>query len=421
MKVLVVGGGGREHAIVWRVIQSPLVTEIYCAPGNAGTALMAHNVAIDAHQVDRLQAFAVERGIDLTIIGPEAPLISGLADGLRRAGRLAFGPGAAGARLEGSKAWAKELLQKYDIPCARSAAFRDPRAAKEYVLNQPVPVVVKADGLAQGKGVTVAQTHEEALAAIREAMEQRVFGEAGDAVVVEECLTGPEVSALAFTDGETVVPMVPACDYKRVFDGDLGPNTGGMGSYSPPGFVDAALQERIVTTILRPTVAALAAEGIPYRGVLYAGLMLTADGPKVLEFNARFGDPETQVILPRLRTDLVQICLEVARGRLGEISVDWDERAACAVVLAAGGYPGSYPKGQQITGIDDLDEGVYAFHAGTALSGGKFVTAGGRVLALVGTGGDVAEARAMVYANTDRVRFDGVHYRRDIGAREVRV
>ena len=421
MKVLVVGGGGREHAIVWRVIQSPLVKEIYCAPGNAGTALMAHNVPIEADKVERLQAFAVEHGIDLTIIGPEAPLIAGLADRLRRAGRLVFGPDAAAARLEGSKAWAKELLQKYGIPCARSVTFHNAAAAKEYVLGQPVPVVVKADGLALGKGVTVAQTHEEALAAIRAAMEQRVFGEAGDTILIEECLSGLEVSALAFTDGETVVPMVPACDYKRVYDGDLGPNTGGMGSYSPPGFVDAELQERILKTILQPTVAALAAEGISYKGVLYAGLMLTDAGPKVLEFNARFGDPETQVILPRLKTDLVEICLEVARGRLGEIKVEWDEQAALGVVLASGGYPGNYAKGHWITGLDELDEGIYAFHAGTALSDGKFVTAGGRVLALVGMGRDVPEARARVYANTERVKFEGVHYRRDIGAREVRV
>ncbi|MHB1132740.1 MAG: phosphoribosylamine--glycine ligase [Chloroflexota bacterium] len=419
MKVLVVGNGGREHAIVWRVIQSPLVDTIYCAPGNAGTALMAHNVPIPADQVDRLLTFALENEIDLTIVGPEAPLIAGLADRLRATGRLVFGPGAAGARLEGSKAWTKALLQKYAIPCAHSESFTDPRAAADYVRRQPLPVVVKADGQALGKGVTVAQTHEEALAALRDAMESKIFGAAGETVVVEECLRGPEVSALAFTDGETLVPMVPACDYKRVYDGDLGPNTGGMGSYSPPGFVDEALAGEIRRTILEPTVAALRSEGIPYQGVLYAGIMLTADGPKVLEYNARFGDPETQVILPRLRSDLVEILLETARGRLAAAPVAWDEGAACGVVLAAGGYPGQYAKGLPITGLDELDDGILAFHAGTRLVEGKFVTNGGRVLALVGTGANVAAARARVYANVERVRFEGVQYRRDIGAREV--
>jgi phosphoribosylamine---glycine ligase len=420
VKVLVVGGGGREHAIVWSLIQSPLVSQIFCAPGNAGIGLMAHNVPLEANQTDQLVTFALENGIDLTIVGPEAPLIDGLADRLRRAGKLVFGPGAAAARLEGSKAWAKDLMQKYGIPCARSQTFGDLAQARDYVLSQPLPVVVKADGLAQGKGVTVAQSHAEALAALSAAMERRVFGAAGDSVVIEECLSGPEVSALAFADGQTIVPMVPACDYKRVDDGDEGPNTGGMGSYSPPGFVDASLWETIRRTILEPTLAALRAEGIDYRGVLYAGLMLTAAGPKVLEYNVRFGDPETQVILPRLRSDLFAICLEVARGRLDAIAVDWDEAAACGVVLASGGYPVSYAKGYVIEGLDGLDEGILAFHAGTSLVKGRFVTAGGRVLALVARGQDIAAARAKVYANVERVRFTGVHFRQDIGAREVR-
>lgn len=419
MKVLVVGGGGREHAIVWRLIQSPLVSQIFCAPGNAGIGLMAHNVPLAASQIDKLVTFALDNGIDLTIVGPEAPLIGGLADRLRRAGKLVFGPVAAAARLEGSKAWAKDLMQRYGIPCARSRTFDDAARAKDYVLSQALPIVVKADGLAQGKGVTVAQTQEEALAAVSAAMESRVFGAAGDSVVIEECLSGLEVSALAFTDGQTVVPMVPACDYKRVDDGDEGPNTGGMGSYSPPGFVGAALQDTIKRTILEPTVAALKAEGIDYRGVLYAGLMLTEDGPKVLEYNVRFGDPETQVILPRLRSDLFEVCLEVARGRLDAVTVEWDDAAACGVVLASGGYPDGYAKGCTIEGLDELDDGILAFHAGTALAKGRFVTAGGRVLALVARGADIGAARAKVYANVGRVQFRGVHYRKDIGAREV--
>ncbi|MDA8218971.1 MAG: phosphoribosylamine--glycine ligase [Dehalococcoidales bacterium] len=420
MKVLVVGSGAREHAIVWRVVQNESVEEVYCAPGNGGTALMAHNVDVSATDADGLLSLATERGIDLVIIGPETPLIAGVADQLRSAGFVVFGPSAEAARLEGSKAWAKELMQKYGIPCARSVTFDSPAEAKEYIRGQSMPIVVKADGEAAGKGVTVAMTHEEAISAVTAAMEERVFGKAGDVVVVEECLSGPEVSALAFTDGKTVVPMVPSCDYKRVYDGDEGPNTGGMGAYSPPGFVDAAMQERILRTILEPTVAALAAEGIVYQGVLYAGLMMTAEGPKVLEYNVRFGDPETQAVLPRLKTDLVDIALAVAHGRLAEIAVEWDERATCGVVLASGGYPGPYSKGLPITGLERLDDGIRAFHAGTAVANGGFVTAGGRVLTLVAMGRDMAEARQKVYANAERVSFPGRHYRRDIAAREVR-
>jgi len=419
MRVLIVGGGGREHAILWHVRRSPLVDEVFCAPGNAGTAQLARNVPIPAHDADGLLGFAVAQGIDLTIVGPESPLIAGLADRFREQGLRVFGPSAAAARLEGSKAWAKSVMQKYGIPCARSVTFDSARAAKDYVLAQPVPVVVKADGEALGKGVTVAQTHAEALAAITAAMEERVFGAAGERVVIEECLRGPEVSALAFSDGCTVVPMVPACDYKRVYDGDEGPNTGGMGGYSPPGFVGAAFQDTVLRTILQPTVAALAAEGVTYQGVLYAGLMLTEDGPKVLEFNCRFGDPETQVILPRLKSDLVAIALAVAEGRLAEVPVEWDERVTCGVVLASGGYPGPIRKGLPIEGLDRLDDGILAFHAGTMLAEGRVVTSGGRVLALVALGRDLAAARTAVYANVDRVTFAGRHYRRDIAAREV--
>ncbi len=420
MRVLIVGGGAREHAILWRVMQSPRVEHVFCAPGNAGTGMIARNVPIQADEIDRLLTFAKEEGIDLTVVGPEGPLIAGLADQFRAHGLLVFGPNADAARLEGSKAWAKTILQQYGIPCARSVNFSSAAEAKKYVLSQPVPIVIKADGQALGKGVTVAKTHEEALAAISAMMEERIFGPAGDTVVVEECLSGLEVSLLAFTDGRTVVPMVPACDYKRVFDGDEGPNTGGMGAYSPPSFVDDGFVQEVKRTILEPVVAALDVEGAPYQGVLYAGLMVTPEGPKVLEFNARFGDPETQVILPRLKTDLVEIMLAVAEERLAGLRVEWNERAACGVVLASAGYPGAYTKGHTIRGLDSLDEGILPFHAGTAMAGSRVVTAGGRVLTLVALGRDVAEARSKVYANVERVQFEGRHYRTDIAAREVR-
>lgn len=419
VNVLIVGGGGREHAILWRIVDSPLVDNVYCAPGNAGTGLMARNLDLDLNDLSGLLAAVGELNIRLVVIGPEGPLIAGLADRVREMGVLAFGPGAAGARLEGSKAWAKELMFKYGIPCAGGLSFTSSADARAYVLSLPPPVVVKADGEALGKGVSVANSHDEALDAITRIMDDRIFGKAGDRVVIEECLVGPEVSALAFTDGETVVPMVPACDYKRIFEGDRGPNTGGMGGYSPPSFVDAAMRERILDTILKPTVAALAAEGVPYRGVLYAGLMLTAEGPKALEFNARFGDPETQIVLPRLKTDLMEVLLGVALGDLADVVVEWYDNASCGVVLASAGYPGEIVKGMPISGLDDLDDGILAFHAGTAFRGRELVTNGGRVLCLVATERDLAEARHAVYANVDKVRFHGKQYRSDIGAKEV--
>lgn len=420
MKVLVVGGGSREHALVWRAVQSPLVSETYCAPGNAGTGLMARNVPIPANDVRGLAAFVETERIDLTIVGPETPLIAGLADAIRERGRRVFGPVAEAARLEGSKVWTKDLLQRHGIPCARSEHFGDPRAAAAYVEGLEPPIVVKADGEAGGKGVVVAQSRAEARDAIENMMVRRAFGRSGERVVIEEYLSGVEVSALAFTDGLKVVPMVPACDYKRIYDGDQGPNTGGMGAYSPPGFVDEALRERILKTILEPTVTALAKEGVTYRGVLYAGLMLTPEGPKVLEYNARFGDPETQVILPRLKSDLIAIALAVADGRLSDVEVEWDERAACGVVLASAGYPGEIVKGFEVVGLDRLDAGLLPFHGGTAWVDGKVITTGGRVLTLVALGKDVAEARERVYANVDRIQFTGRQYRSDIALREVK-
>jgi phosphoribosylamine---glycine ligase len=363
---------------------------------------------------------ALDTGIDLTIVGPESPLILGLADRLSAAGLRVFGPSAAAARLEGSKAWAKALLQEHGIPCAKSATFDSAAEAKEYILSQPTPIVVKADGEALGKGVVVAQNHDEALAAVAMMMEQRAFGAAGDRVVVEECLRGPEVSALAFVDGATVVPMVPACDYKRIFDGDLGPNTGGMGSYSPPSFVDAPLWEDIRDSILQPTADAMVKLGCPYRGVMYAGVMVTEDGPKALEFNARFGDPETQVILPLLKSDLVEVALAVAEGRLANTPVEWHDGATCGVVLASAGYPGEIVTGQRIAGLDQLEDGILAFLGGVAQTNGELLTSGGRVLTVVAQGADVAEARDRVYRNIARLEFAGRQYRSDIGAREVK-
>lgn len=421
MKVLIIGSGAREHTILWKVLQSPAVRRVYCSPGNAGMGMMAHNLPFAATDGARLASWAAQQRIDLTIVGPESPLFAGVVDRFQALGLKVFGPTRAAALIEGSKAWAKDLMKKYGLPCADYRTFTAEQVsqAKAFVLGQPCPIVVKADGEAFGKGTIVAQTHEEALEALTGFMEEKTLGAAGEKVVIEEHLTGPEVSLLAFTDGRTIAPMVPACDYKRVFDHDQGPNTGGMGSYSPPSFLDDAGVEHITNTILRPTVEAMAAEGRPYRGVLYAGLMMTPEGPKVLEFNARLGDPETQVIFPRLKTDLVEVCLAVVEGRLEEIRVEWSPEAACGVVLASGGYPGEFAKGFPISGLDNLDEGILAFHAGTALQGHRLVTAGGRVLTLAALGPTLAQVRAKVYANAPKVQFQGCHYRTDIALREV--
>ena len=419
MNALVVGSGAREHALAWKLSRSPLVTRLYCAPGNAGTAAIAENVPLAATDVAGLAAWAEAHRIDLTVVGPEDALVAGLADALAARGLTVFGPSAAGARIEGSKSWAKELMARMRIPTARTAAFDDADAARAYVRSQPAPLVVKADGLAAGKGVLMCPTTDDALAAIAECMERGTFGAAGRRIVVEECLTGPEVSLLALVDGERAVPLIPACDYKRVFDGDGGPNTGGMGSYAPPRFVSPDLHAEIVRTIVEPTVRGFREAGIDYRGILYVGLMLTPAGPKVLEYNARFGDPETQAVLPLLDSDLVEVALATANGRLDPALVRWKPGAACGVVLASGGYPGRYEVGKVIAGLDRLDPDVPAFHAGTKRVDGRLVTAGGRVLTVVATGRDMAEARARAYDNVARVSFEGMHYRRDIALREV--
>ncbi|MDD5493391.1 MAG: phosphoribosylamine--glycine ligase [Dehalococcoidia bacterium] len=420
MKVLVIGNGAREHALTWKISQSPLVDKLYVTPGNAGTAGIAQNLNIAASDVISIVKKAKELHADLVVVGPEAPLAAGIADQLQQAGIPVFGPSQAAARLETSKAFSREHMQKYGIPYAAGKTFTDYSEAKSYLEKQALPVVVKADGLAAGKGVTVASTREEAFNALQAIMETKIFGKAGDSVIIEECLLGKEVSLLAFTDGKTVVPMVPACDYKRVYDNDRGPNTGGMGSYSPPGFFDYDMILKITEAIIKPTVYAMSQEGSPYKGVLYTGLIMTDAGPKVLEFNARFGDPETQVILPRLKTDLVDIMMGVVNEKLGSTQIKWTKDACVGVVMASGGYPGDYITGFPIEVSSKVDKEIHIFYAGAKKQdGGRIVTDGGRVLTVTATGKTMKEARDKVYRNIQHIRFDGNHYRKDIAAREV--
>lgn len=419
LKVLVIGGGAREHTLVWKLSQSPQVADIYVAPGNAGTGGIATNLAIKPNDLEDLANAAKSRNIGLVVVGPEAPLANGIVDLFRSRGIPVFGPTKEATRIESSKVFSKELMQKYGIPTAQSRTFSSFESAKNYVNKQSSPIVIKADGLAAGKGAIVAQTADEAMKALSEIMERRVFGEAGKRVLIEECLTGKEVSLLAFTDGESVVPMIPACDYKRVGDGDEGPNTGGMGSYSPPGFFGRDMITRVNDIVLKPMVRAMASEGIPYEGVLYAGLMMTEDGPKVIEFNARFGDPETQALLPLLESDLAEIMLAVVEKRLDKVDIKWSSQSCVGVVMASGGYPGSYKTGLPVSGLDEIDDDILVFHAGTKMSDGQVVTDGGRVLTVVARGETIADARDRVYSNIPRIRFEGCHYRKDIGAREV--
>ena len=397
------------------MLQSPKIKEVYAAPGNAGTAKVAHNLEINPSDIEGLAETAQKEKIDLALVGPEALLAEGIVDHFESKGIPIFGPSKAAAQIEASKVFSKELVKKYNIPCAQSTSFSDYDEAKEYIKRQKPPLVVKADGLAAGKGVTVASSIAEALTALSNIMQDRAFGAAGDKVVIEECLKGEEMSSFAFTDGETVIPMVAACDYKPVYDGDKGPNTGGMGSYSPPHFYSPELESTVTESILKPTVAAMRSEGKPYKGVLYGGLMITTGGPKVLEFNARFGDPETQVVLPRLKTDLVDILLAVVNGKLNQIEVKWSDDACVGVVMASGGYPGSYKTGFPIQGLNDLDKDILVFHAGTKIgSAGELLTSGGRVLTVVATGKTLAGARDEVYQNLPRIWFENCHYRKDI-------
>jgi phosphoribosylamine--glycine ligase len=416
MKVLVVGGGGREHALVWKIAQSPKVSQIFCAPGNAGIAKLAQCVSIGAEDIVALADFAQREGIDLTVVGPEAPLCAGIVDEFQRRGLRIFGPTKYAAEIEGSKVFCRQLLSKWNIPSPKFATFDDPNEAKTYIRQRGAPIVVKADGLAAGKGSIVCTTLDEALRAVDRIMVEREFGDAGKRVVVEEFLEGREASVMVFTDGRMVKPMLPSRDHKRLLDNDQGPNTGGMGAYCPVPDIDAALYYEIVETIMKPTIAALAAEGRPYKGVLYGGLMLTKDGPKVLEFNCRFGDPETQAVLPLLDADLVEICEAVVNERLHEVDVQWKDGACICVVMASAGYPGAYEKGKVIAGIEEAEreEGVIVFHAGTAMKDGQLVTSGGRVLGVTAIGRDFAEAIERVYKAVSKIHFDGAHYRRDI-------
>lgn len=419
--ILLLGSGGREHALARKLAESPRCGTLYIAPGNGGTLQEGVNVALAEDDPEAVAAFAREEGIGLVVIGPEAPLVAGVADAVRVAGIPCFGPGAEGAQMEGSKKFSKELMVRAGIPTAAYGSFTDEASALAYVSEQGAPIVVKADGLAAGKGVIVAATLEEAEEAVRECF-QGAFGAAGSTVVVEECLTGPECSLLAFTDGKTVLPMATAQDHKRALEGDKGPNTGGMGVYSPVPIVTedelAAMKQ-----VMLDTVTELAAEGIDYRGCLYGGFMLTNDGPKVLEFNARFGDPETQVILPRLKNDLVEVMLACAEGRLDEVELAWRDEWAVAVVLTSAGYPGSYEKGKVITGIEDAEamEDVTVYHAGTAVrEDGELVTSGGRVLAVTALGDTFEAARDLAYEACEKIDFEGKTLRRDIGLRALR-
>ena len=424
MKILVVGGGGREHALAWKAAASPLADKVFVAPGNAGTAREpgCENVAIDAGDVAALADFAAAEGVGLTIVGPEVPLVAGIVDEFTRRGLKCFGPTAACARLEGSKAFSKAFFSRHNIPTAAWADFSDADAACAYIRAHGAPIVVKADGLAAGKGVIVAQSVAEAESAARDMLSGNRFGDAGARVVVEEFLAGEEASFIAMVDGAHILPLASSQDHKARDDGDQGPNTGGMGAYSPAPVVDAALHARIMREVMEPTVAALAAEGTPYTGFLYAGIMVGADGaPRVLEYNCRFGDPETQPVLFRMKSDLVALCLAALDGSLDKVRCEWDPRTALGVVLAAGGYPDTVRKGDPITGLD-ADAGrddVKIFHAGTRLADGQVVTSGGRVLCAVALGDGVREARRLAYELAARIRWEGAFYRRDIGWRAL--
>ncbi len=421
MKILVIGGGGREHALVWKIAQSPLVTKLYCAPGNPGTAALAENLPLAVDQLDKLLAFAYENKIDLTVVGPEQPLSLGIVDLFESHGLKVFGPSQKAAFIEGSKAFSKDLMQKYHVPTAAYGVFTDQAEAEAFINSTGAPIVVKADGLAAGKGVIIAQTCGEAVEAVRDMLSGNAFGSAGSRVVIEEFLTGEEASFLVITDGKNVIPLASAQDHKAVFDGDLGPNTGGMGAYSPAPVVTADIHEKAMRQVIRPTLDGMAAEGRTYRGVLYAGLMVKDGEVKTLEFNARFGDPECQPLLMRMKSDIVPVLLAVANGDLGDTAIEWHDKAAVCVVMASEGYPGDYRKGDAISGLDqaaELEE-LYVFHAGTAQKDGACVTNGGRVLGVTALGATVRDAISTAYQGVSRISWPGVQYRSDIGKKAL--
>ncbi len=421
MKILVIGGGGREHVLVWKIAQSPLVKTLYCAPGNPGIAALAECVHIQADEIDALLDFALAEKIDLTVVGPEVPLTLGIVDRFQAAGLEIFGPSQAAARLEGSKGFSKDLMAKYGIPTADYRTFTDRDQANAYIRAQGAPIVVKADGLAAGKGVIVAMTVEQALAAVDDILLDKVFGAAGSQVVIEEFMAGEEASFFVFTDGKNILPLASAQDHKRIFDNDEGPNTGGMGAYSPAPVVTDTVATEVIETIVKPTIDGMAAEGCPYRGILYVGLMIESGKPKVVEYNARFGDPEAQPLLMRMKSDIVPVLQACARGDLGDATLEWHEKAAVCVVMASGGYPGSFEKGLEISGLEAAEavEDLMVFHAGTAFQDGKIVNNGGRVLGVTGLGATVAQAITKAYEGARLIHWRDVHYRKDIGQKAL--
>jgi len=421
MKVLVVGAGGREHALVWKIVQSPKVSKVYCAPGNAGISEQAAIVPIKANDLNGLLEFALKEKIDLTVVGPEEPLTKGIADLFESKGLSIFGSSQKAAEIEGSKAFAKEMMRKYRIPTASYEIFEDYKEAIAYIRKQGAPIVVKADGLAAGKGVIVCNTVEEAIQSIERITVERIFGEAGNRVVIEEYLVGEEASYIAFTDGKTILPLASSQDHKPIFDGDEGPNTGGMGAYSPAPVVTDQVHEKILGRILRPIIQGMGEEGRPYKGVLYAGLMIHEGHPKVLEFNARFGDPETQPVLMRMKGDIVPILEACIKGELSQCRIEWDRRASVCVVMSSKGYPGNYEKGKTIHGLKGVSQmkDVFVFHAGTAIEDGQMVTSGGRVLGVTGLGEDIPRAIEKTYAAVRKISWDGAHYRTDIGRKAL--
>lgn len=421
MNILVIGGGGREHALVWKIAQSPLVEKLYCAPGNPGTAALSENVAIRVDELDKLLEFAIMNQIGLTVVGPEQPLSLGIVDLFEANGLKVFGPSKKAAFIEGSKAFSKDLMRKYEVPTAAYGVFTELSEAEAFIEQTGAPIVVKADGLAAGKGVIIAQTKEEAREAVRDMLSGNAFGDAGSRVVIEEFLTGEEASFLVITDGDKIIPLASAQDHKAVFDGDTGPNTGGMGAYSPAPVVTADIHEKAMQQVLRPAIEGMAAEGRLYRGVLYAGLMVKDGEIKTLEFNARFGDPECQPLLMRMKSDIVPILQAVAEGDLDDLDIEWHDKAAVCVVMASEGYPGDYRKGDVISGLDQASklEDVFVFHAGTSELDGNCITSGGRVLGVTALGCTVKDSIESAYNGVDCISWPGVHFRRDIGRKAL--
>ena len=422
MKVLVIGSGGREHALVWKIAQSPKVSQIYCAPGNAGISKLAQCINIDVDSINKLVDFAQKEKIDLTVVGPELALSKGIVDEFNRKGLRIFGPSKKATEIESSKVFSKYLMKKYNIPTANYQVFQNSEKAFDYIKQQTFPLVIKADGLAAGKGVFIVKDLVQARDALDALMEEKNFGEAGRQVVIEEFLEGEEVSILAFCDGKTVVPMVSSQDHKKIFDNDRGPNTGGMGAYSPVPFCNHKSEEMVLQKILIPVIKGLQKEDREYKGVIYAGLVLTKEGPKVLEFNARFGDPETQAVLPRLETDLIEILLAVVEGNLSKVNIKWKDKAAVCVILASGGYPGKYQKGKVIYGFEKLEnkKDIIVFHAGTKLQEGKIVTAGGRVLGVTAWDDTISKAKDKAYKGVEKIYFENMYYRKDIASKALK-